>query len=308
MQVYFCAMSLRSKLLMVLTATCISTPSFAQKSPAQDKECVDIIYTRGGRILNCRIDAVSGSDLYFSNSSRSPYSDKFLPKDSLRAVWPLSKRSRELLRDKSDIPVELTPPPPEYRNPSAGPDITTVRSVNTLFEFSLAYSHMLGSNEATGSAGAPIEELRDAPQYTLRFGIASKSGFGGYLWGDARSSSASDAQYSFKYTYTNFGAGLLLLTPFSRKKDVGYVTTYLGLGYGGVEATARRSGSTGSTLSGGGLLMDLGLGLSMTIAKTLQLGIDSGLQRGTASLTNYGFTFKEDLGRIRLGGKVGIVF
>lgn len=300
-------MRLRFSFVLML-ALLFSGYSHAQNAPASEAECVDIIYTKGGRVINCRIDAISGSDVYFSNSPRSINLDVFLPKDSLRAVWPLSKKSRALLQDKPDIPVELTPPPPEYRNPAARTDISTARPFNTLFEFSITYSHMLGSNGSTGSTAALIEQLRDAPQYALRFGIASTSWFGGYLWADLRSSSASNLGYDLKYTYSNFGGGLLVLAPFTRKKDVGFVTTYLGLGYGGVEASARTTGAKWNSLSGGGALVDLGLGLSMTIAKTLQLGIDGGLQRGTASLTGTYATFKEDLGRLRIGGKAGIVF
>lgn len=299
-------MKFRLSLLVLALTSIFSTYSYAQRAPASEAECVDILYTKGGRVINCRIDAVFASDIYFSISKSSVYTDKFLPSDSLRAIWPMTNASRSLFKDRATFPVETTAPPAEYRNQAAAAAASKGK-VHVVVEGVLAYSHMLGRNEG-GNAANLVEELRDAPQYTFRFGVVGRTGLGAYGWYDTRSANASDNQFDITYSYTNVGVGIITLSPLSRKKDVGYFTGQFGLGYGGVDVDVKQTGYKEVSASGSGLVWDLALGVSFTIGKYAQLGLDGGLQTGTAQIDLGTTTVKEGLNRLRFGLKAGFVF
>lgn len=280
-----------------------------QMLPAKERECIDIILTKAGRVFNCRIDAAFTNLVYFSVSPTSPYKETYLPKDSIASIWSESSKSKKAFQKQTGYPVQTDPPPDSYRNKRH--NLKTTKII-VLAEFGISYSYILGENTALGPFGNIISEIRRAPQYMGRIAVIGHSKIGGYIWLDGRNKSASeftrDGEYSLTYTYTNLGAGFAALVPLSNEKDIGYFSSNVGLGYGRVHASKLEPMFSKTSFTGTGVIFDFSLGATVSIAKKLQLGADMGYQKGTATVETGNGYVEEDLTRFRLGGKVGIIF
>ena len=280
-----------------------------QMIPVKERECIDIILTKGGRVLNCRIDAVFPNLVYFSVSPTSLYKDSYIARDSIVSVWLENSKSKKVFKTQVGYPVQTTPPPDTFRNKRYNPEQTKVK---VLVEYGISYCYMLGENTALGPFGNIISEIRRAPQYMGRLGLISHSKIGGYIWLDGRSKSGSeftrDGEYSLTYTYNNLGGGFAALVPLSNQKDIGYFSSNVGLGYGRIHASKLEPMFPKTSFTGSGVIFDFSLGATVSIAKKIQLGADIGYQKGTATVETGNGYVEEDLTRFRLGGKIGIVF
>ncbi|MEJ1928909.1 hypothetical protein WDZ92_01365 [Nostoc sp. NIES-2111] len=278
--------------------------SFSQKTSVRKVDCRDVIRTRSGRIVNCRIDAAFSTSVYFSTVPPMDTAEHFLSADSVQAIWPGTKRSRKLLIAKGGYPVKNDPVPEEYLKDFALPPWMKRRYV--VLEGFYGASRLYGVAASPPNTYELLAKLRSAPQFILRAGYAGKHGFGGYVWGDMRTNATQNTQYKLTYRYVGGGAGVLYIVALSGQKDIGFFSAKAGIGYGTVRSKLSEIAQEDLTSQGGGMIFDVSSSFSFNIIRYVQLGIDLGAQYGQANAKVIEADTYENLGRVYLGLKIGV--